>query len=363
MAPLKTVLLENEHLRVCIVNLGLRTHSLEFRAGSSWVPVIRSLNAVTAHREDDAAFGALVGRAAGRTRDGLAMIAGTSIQFDQNNGRHHLHGGQQGMTQATWALKQTGHSLSATLVSKDGEMGYPGELQLHCMIRLDGPNIHYELEATSSETTYFNPTWHHYFCLGNAGAFQDQVLTINATHAYANDVDGIAIDERFMPAPLSHKAATIADWMASDHPQILQFAGLDHYFVGGKDAVLAVLEALPVKELSGDETNHDEAVSRSNPDSTAAIGGFDNAEQRPNVRATENHQASIHTGIRMTLKSSAPGLQVYTGQKLGASGPGLALEPMVVPNALAFDKWRSDVILAAGQPFSRTMTLTFSTLN
>ena len=138
MAPLRTVLLENEDLRVCIVNLGLRTHSLEFRAGSSWVPVIRSLNSIAAHREDDAAFGALVGRAAGRTRDGLAMIAGTSIQLDQNHGRHHLHGGQQGMTQATRALKQTGHSLSATLVSKDGEMGYPGKLQLHCTIRLDG---------------------------------------------------------------------------------------------------------------------------------------------------------------------------------------------------------------------------------
>ena len=363
MAPLKTVLLENEHLRVCIVNLGLRTHSLEFRVGSSWVPVIRSLNSIAAHREDDAAFGALVGRAAGRTRDGLAMIAGKSIQLDQNHGRHHLHGGHQGMTQATWTLEQTGHSLSATLVSKDGEMGYPGELQLYCTIRLDGASIHYELEATSSETTYFNPTWHHYFCLGNPGAFQDQVLTINATHVYANDADGIAIDERFMPAPLAHKAATIADWMAAPHPQIRQFAGLDHYFGGGEDDVLAVLEALPVRSPSGSETHHDEVAIRSNPDDSAPTGGFDNAEKRLNVRAAENDHASRQTGIRMTLKSPAPGLQVYTGQKLGSMGPGLALEPMVVPNALAFDKWRSDVIFAAGQPFSRTMTLTFSTLN
>ena len=363
MAPLKTVLLENEHLRVCIVNLGLRTHSLEFRVGSSWVPVIRSLNSIAAHREDDAAFGALVGRAAGRTRDGLAMTAGTSIQLDQNHGRHHLHGGQQGMTQATWALKQTGHSLSATLVSKDGEMGYPGELQLYCTIRLDGASIHYELEATSSETTYFNPTWHHYFCLGNPGAFQDQVLTINATHAYANDADGIAIDERFMPAPLARKAATIADWMAAPSPQIRQFAGLDHYFVGGEETALAVLEALPVKSPSGSETHPDEAASRSNPDGSPPIGGFDNAEQGPNVTAAEDDQASTHTGIRMTLKSSAPGLQVYTGQKLGPIGPGLAIEPMVVPNALAFGEWRSSVVLNAGQLFGRSMTLAFSTFN
>jgi aldose 1-epimerase len=363
VSPLKTALLENEHLRVCILNLGLRTHSLEFRVGSSWVPVIRSLNSVAAHCEDDAAFGALVGRTAGRTRDGLAMIAGTSTQLEQNHGHHHLHGGQQGMTQSTWALKQAGHSLSATLVSEDGEMGYPGELQLYGTIRLDGASIHYELEATSSETTYFNPTWHHYFCLGHPDSFKHQVLKINATHAFANDADGIAIDERFMPAPLSHKAATIADWIASDHPQIHQFAGLDHYFARGKDAVLAVLEAPPIKELSGDGANRGEAVSRSNPGGSAVIGDFDNAEQRPNVRAAEYNQASIHTGIRMTLRSSAPGLQVYTGQKLGPSGPGLALEPMVVPNALAFDEWRSDVILAAGQPFSRSMTLTFSTFD
>jgi len=363
VAPLKTVLLENEHLRVCIVNLGLRTHSLEFRAGSSWVPVIRSLNSIAAHREDDAAFGALVGRAAGRTRDGLAMIAGTSIQLDQNHGRHHLHGGQQGMTQATWALKQSGLTLSATLVSKDGEMGYPGKLQLHCMIRLDGPNIHYELEATSSETTYFNPTWHHYFCLGNPGAFQDQVLKINASHALANDADGIAIDQRFMPAPLLHRAATIADWMAAPHPQILQFAGLDHYFVGGEDTVLAVLEALPVRSPSDIGIHPNEAASSIHPDGSAPIGGFDKLEGRLNVTTAEHRRAFMQTGIRMTLKSSAPGLQVYSGQKLGPKGPGLALEPMVVPNALAFDRWRSDVILAAGQPFSRTMTLTFSTFD
>ena len=291
------------------------------------------------------------------------MMEGTSIQLNQNHGHHHLHGGQQGMTQAKWTLKQAGHSLSATLVSKDGEMGYPGELHLYCTIRLDGASIYYELEATSSETTYFNPTWHHYFCLGKPAVFQDQVLTINATHAYANDADGIAIGERFMPAQLSYKAATIADWMASDHPQIHQFAGLDHYFARSKDAVLAVLEAPPVKELSGDEANHGESVGRSNPDGNAPRGGFGNAEGRINVTTAEHRQAFMQTGIRMTLASSAPGLQVYTGQKLGSKGPGLALEPMVVPNALAFDRWRSDVILAAGQPFSRTMTLTFSTFD
>ena len=318
---------------------------------------------MAAHLRDDAAFGALVGRAAGRTRNSVAMMEGTSIQLNQNHGHHHLHGGQQGMTQATWALEQTGHSLSAMLVSKDGEMGYPGELQLHCTIRLDGASIYYELEATSSETTYFNPTWHHYFCLRNPDSFKHQVLKINATHAYANDADGIAIGERFMPAQLSYKAATIADWMASDHPQIHQFAGLDHYFARSKDAVLAVLEAPPVKELSGDEANHGESVGRSNPDGNAPRGGFGNAEGRINVTTAEHRQAFMQTGIRMTLASSAPGLQVYTGQKLTSKGPGLALEPMVVPNALAFDEWRSDVILAAGQPFSRTMTLTFSTFD
>ena len=318
---------------------------------------------MAAHLRDDAAFGALVGRAAGRTRNSVAMMEGTSIQLNQNHGHHHLHGGQQGMTQAKWTLKQAGHSLSATLVSKDGEMGYPGELQLYCMIRLDGASIHYELEATSSETTYFNPTWHHYFCLGKPASFQRQVLKINASHALENDADGIAIGERFMPAQLSYKAATIADWMASDHPQIHQFAGLDHYFARSKDAVLAVLEAPPVKELSGDEANHGESVGRSNPDGNAPRGGFGNAEGRINVTTAEHRQAFMQTGIRMTLASSAPGLQVYTGQKLGSKGPGLALEPMVVPNALAFDEWRSDVILAAGQPFSRTMTLTFSTFD
>ena len=150
---------------------------------------------------------------------------------------------------------------------------------------------------------------------------------------------------------------------SSDLPQIRQFAGLDHYFGGGEDDVLAVLEALPVRSPSGSETHHDEVAIRSNPDDSAPTGGFDNAEKRLNVRAAENDHASRQTGIRMTLKSSAPGLQVYTGQKLGPIGPGLAIEPMIVPNALAFGEWRSSVVLNAGQLFGRSMTLAFSTFN
>ena len=267
------------------------------------------------------------------------------------------------MTQATWALKQTGHSLSATLVSQDGEMGYPGKLQLHCMIRLDGPNIHYELEATSSESTYFNPTWHHYFCLGNPAAFQDQVLKINATHAYANDADGIAIDERFMPAPLSHKAATIADWMAAPILKSVNLPVSTIILSGAKRPHLPCSRHFRLRALQVARPILMKQRVAATLTTARAHGGFDNAEQGPNVTAAEDDQASTHTGIRMMLKSSAPGLQVYTGQKLGPMGPGLAIEPMVVPNALAFGEWRSSVLLNAGRLFSRSMTLAFSTFN
>jgi aldose 1-epimerase len=319
--------LENEQLRVCVINLGLRTHQIFVNVEGHWIPTLRTLPSVSDHATDTAAFGALVGRVAGRIRGASLTLDEKEIGLDRNHGDHHIHGGERGMTQGVWRVEPAATSLRAYLVSLEGEMGYPGQLSISCEIRLIDSTVHYTLEAESTQRTCFNPTWHHYFCLGESEDFGTQRLWLNASVSNENDSSGIALNRAFRPRALGDRAASLRDWVSDPHPQIRQFEGLDHYFQRAAEGPLAILEeGLP------------RADDRS-PD-------YSNVSQRPR--------------IRMSLSASTPGLQVYSGQKLGTTGPGLALEPMVVPDAIHHANLAPEVTLEAHTLFERSMSCEFS---
>jgi len=141
----QAVWLENEQLRVCVMNLGLRTHQIFVNVEGHWIPALRTLPSVSDHATDTAAFGALVGRVAGRIRGASLTLHEKEIGLDRNHGDHHIHGGERGMTQGVWRVEPAATSLKAYLVSLEGEMGYPGRLSISCEIRLIDSTIHYTL--------------------------------------------------------------------------------------------------------------------------------------------------------------------------------------------------------------------------
>src|SRR5436305_9822300 len=78
-------------------------------------------------------FGALVGRYANRIAQGRFCLHGTAYSLAKNNGENHLHGGLKGFDKVVWRAREIPASNAACLklayLSKDGEEGYPGNLE------------------------------------------------------------------------------------------------------------------------------------------------------------------------------------------------------------------------------------------
>lgn len=81
-------------------------------------------------------FGETIGRVANRVKNGLIEdLNGKPHQLFQNEGKHSLHGGNEGWGKKTFSgpepVSNNGREgVKFTYVSPDGEEGYPGTVQL-----------------------------------------------------------------------------------------------------------------------------------------------------------------------------------------------------------------------------------------
>jgi aldose 1-epimerase len=117
-------------------------------------------------------FGCLVGRYANRIANAKFSLDGATYTLAANNFGQSLHGGLKGYDKVMWnAEKQAGDSsLKLTYLSKDGEEGYPGNLNVEVVYTLTSANeLKIEYKATTDKATPVNLTNHCYFNL-SAGA-------------------------------------------------------------------------------------------------------------------------------------------------------------------------------------------------
>lgn len=131
-------------------------------------------------------FGALIGRYANRIAKGKFSLDGKQYQLATNDGNNHLHGGIKGFDKVLWQV-EVPDSNKTTLIlhytSKDGEEGYPGNLQVTVQYELTADNrLHITYDATTDKATPVNLTNHSYFNLsGNLSrTILDEKLTIHA---------------------------------------------------------------------------------------------------------------------------------------------------------------------------------------
>jgi len=87
-----------------------------------------------------------------------------------NNGANALHGGPHGFDDQDWTAKELPDGVEMTLLSKDGDMGFPGTLTLHVRYTLAGSALHIHYAATTDKTTVVNVTNHAYFNLAGDGS-------------------------------------------------------------------------------------------------------------------------------------------------------------------------------------------------
>ncbi len=137
-------------------------------------------------------FGALIGRYGNRIAKGKFVLDGKTYQLPLNNNGNTLHGGVKGFDKVVWqATKLPGDSsLQLTYASKDGEQGFPGNLQSTVVYTLTADNsLQISYTATTDKATPVNLTNHCYFNLsaGKEGTILDHEVMINADKYTAVD--------------------------------------------------------------------------------------------------------------------------------------------------------------------------------
>ena len=165
--------LENEAgAYVEILNFGCRLVKIVVpdRNGNP-TDVCLGMDTMSAYENDDASLGAVVGRVANRIKDGHFTLNGKEYHLAVNCGTNHLHGGLVGYASKPWDAKIKDDKLILTMISADGEEGYPGNLTLTVTYGWSEDNeLSIVYEASADQDTLLNVTNHGYFNLNGEGS-------------------------------------------------------------------------------------------------------------------------------------------------------------------------------------------------
>ncbi|UXX81025.1 galactose mutarotase [Reichenbachiella carrageenanivorans] len=199
-------------------------------------------------------FGALIGRYGNRINKGQFTLQDSTYSLATNNGDHHLHGGDKGFNNVVWdAIQVSDVELKLHYLSKDGEEGYPGNLDVVVTYKLtDNNELEINYVATTDRATPVNLTHHSFFNLHGAGqgSINDHILQINATK-YTPVTDGLiptGTVEEVLNTPFDFTAPMpIGARVNSNHQQLNYGYGYDHNFIlDGEGMKLAATVVDPI---------------------------------------------------------------------------------------------------------------------
>lgn len=201
-------------------------------------------------------YGALIGRYGNRIAKGSCVVDGQVLKLaTNNNGENHLHGGKVGFNAVVWDARQVNaQTLELSYLSKDGEEGYPGNLQVKVIYELtDSNELKINYEAITDKTTIVNLTHHSFFNLqgeGN-GTINDHLLLI-AADKYTPIGKGLIPTGELAPVagtPFDfRKAKAIGHDLFRTNQQLEYAGGYDHNFVLNKTTNNSVSLAARVEE-------------------------------------------------------------------------------------------------------------------
>jgi aldose 1-epimerase len=194
-------------------------------------------------------FGAIIGRYANRIAKGQFTLDGVKFQTPINNGLNTLHGGTKGFQYVVWdALKLNDSTLLLSYLSKDGEMGFPGDLEIEVTYQLLKNNtFKITYQAITSKKTVINLTNHAFFNLNGEGS--GSILN-HQIQIFANEytpVDSTSIPtgkfENVNHTPFDFRKLTaIGKRINDDNKQLKIGNGYDQNFVlvnNGKNKIAA----------------------------------------------------------------------------------------------------------------------------
>jgi aldose 1-epimerase len=179
-------LVNRHHARAVFTNYGARLTGL-------WIPdknakmidVVAGFSRVEAYlNSTERYFGATIGRFANRIAKGKFSIDNEEYLSSLNNAPNTLHGGKEGFSEVVWdAVMPDVQAIRFSRLSKDGEEGFPGNLDVQVTYTLtDNNELRIEYVATTDKKTIVNLTNHAFFNLNGegSGTILNHRLQINA---------------------------------------------------------------------------------------------------------------------------------------------------------------------------------------
>ena len=202
-------------------------------------------NTVGEYEKNGFSMGTLIGRYGNRIRDGKFTLDGKEYQLPLNETkpapRHcNLHGGPDGWDTKVWKVERAERDcLVLTLVSPDGDMGFPGTVTCTVTYKVLPNNTWtIDYEATTDKPTVLNLTHHTYWNMAGeaSGNVLDQELQVFADKWTKTDdglipvkdepVAGTGFDFRAL-----RKIGAKADWMKAQPGLKCTDNWYDHNFV------------------------------------------------------------------------------------------------------------------------------------
>jgi aldose 1-epimerase len=120
--------------------------------------------------------GAVCGRFAGRITNAQFENAGATVKLTPNMGEHQLHGGPDNFAIRHWNAAPIENGIRFSIISADGDQGFPGEITATATYMLKGNVLSLDLAATTTKPTIINLTNHAYWNLGAKGnAFEHEM--------------------------------------------------------------------------------------------------------------------------------------------------------------------------------------------
>ncbi len=292
----KSYTIEKGALALTVTEYGATATSLKYRGRE----MILGFDSIARYENSTAFIGAIVGRWANRIGGAAFTLDGERFALCANEGANTLHGGNAGGSwhRRRWTGEPEGEDRVAfTLYSPDGDNGFPGALTATVEYRVLEDRVRIDFFGVADRDTYFAPTSHIYFSLGERNILSAE-MQINAS-------GHLEVDGGLIPTGKILPAEGAFDFSA---PRKIERDYDDCFVLRGEEACT--------------------------------------------VRAG---------GVELSLRTDFPALQFYTGKYLDggwAPNSGFAIEPEYYPDTPNRPEF-PDALLRAGERFSKYLEFVF----
>jgi aldose 1-epimerase len=305
-----------------------------------------------------------------------------TYQLDINNSPNHLHGGYGGFSTRDWEAAIVNDTVHFTLVSLDGDQGYPAGIEVIAIYSLkestqgaQGAQLHLSMSAMllpgETKATAISLAQHSYFNLASHSASErimNHVLTMPNCHKFT------PVDETSIPT----REVLCVNGSAMDfrHGRIMS----DALIQLGQENGFVSTRASCDNQIYNNEMNATDMP----------VYGFDHNYV---INQEQSHASGLYvaavlehppTGRSLIVHSTAPGVQVYSSNYLNGMNPllckerygyrrwqGICLETQTYPDCITEDsgdnndefvKGRCFVLVPGGDAYYHCVVFEFTAL-